>query len=201
VGIITSLLALPIAMILGGVAGYFGGRIDELIVWLYSSVASIPSLLLILVIASVVGGGLWGVYLGIGLTTWVGLCRLLRGEVLKHRQLQYVEAARALGAGHFRIIFRHIFPNLFHLVIINFSLRFGNAVSTEVILSFLGVGAEGEPSWGIMISDARLRLWQGVWWELAAAVGATFFIVLAFNVFGDALRDALDPRLRMVEGS
>lgn len=201
VGIITSLLALPIAMVLGGAAGYFGGRWDECVVWLYSTVASIPSLLLILVIASVVGHGLIGVYLGIGLTTWVGLCRLLRAEFLKHRQLQYVEAARSLGAGHARIIIRHILPNLFHLVIINFSLRFGNAVGTEVILSFLGVGAEGEPSWGIMISDARLRLWQGVWWELAASIGATFFIVLAFNVFGDALRDAMDPRLRMVEGS
>ena len=199
VGIITSLIAIPIGVILGCIAGYFGGRVDDFIVWLYSTFASIPGLLFILAIAMVVGKGLLGVYLGIGLTTWVGLCRLIRGEVIKHKTRPYVLAARALGLGHTRIIFRHILPNIFHIVIVTFTLRFPSAISTEVFMSFLGIGVQGEPSWGIMISNARLRLWHGVWWEMAFVTLAIFGIVLAFNLLGDALRDALDPRLRTSE--
>jgi len=196
VGIITSLIAIPIGVILGCIAGYFGGRVDDFIVWLYSTFASIPGLLFILAIAMVVGRGLLGVYLGIGLTTWVGLCRLIRGEVIKHKSRPYVMAAHALGLGNFRIIFRHILPNVFHVVIVTFTLRFPAAISTEVFMSFLGIGVVGEPSWGVMISNARLRLWYGVWWEMAFVTLAIFGIVLAFNLLGDALRDALDPRLK-----
>ncbi len=196
VGIITSLIAIPLGVLLGCLAGYFGGRTDDFIVWLYSTFAAIPGLLFILAIAMVVGQGLLGVYLGIGLTMWVGLCRLIRGEVIKHRDRPYVAAARALGLSHVRIIFRHILPNVFHVVIVTFTLRFPAAIGTEVFLSFLGIGVQGEPSWGIMISNARLRLWHGVWWEMAFVTAAIFFIVLAFNLLGDALRDALDPRLR-----
>jgi peptide/nickel transport system permease protein len=196
VGIVTSLIAIPIGVLLGCLAGYFGGWLDDLVVWLYSTFACMPPLLFILAIAMVVGRGLLGVYLGIGLTTWVGLCRLIRGEVMKHKERTYVKAARTLGVGHARIMFRHILPNVFHLVIITFSLRFPAAVGTEVIMSFLGIGVQDEPSWGIMISNARLRLWYGVWWELGFTTAAIFLIVLAFNLFGDALRDALDPRLR-----
>ncbi|MCA1808109.1 MAG: ABC transporter permease [Kiritimatiellia bacterium] len=196
VGIITSCIAIPIGVILGSLAGYFGGRVDDFVVWLYSTFASVPGLLFILAIAMVVGRGLTGLYLGIGLTTWVGLCRLIRGEVMKHKTRPYVLAAQTLGLGHARIMFRHILPNVFHIVIITFSLRFPAAISTEVFMSFLGLGVQGEPSWGIMIGNARLRLWQGMWWELTAVTVAIFLIVLAFNMFGDALRDALDPRLR-----
>lgn len=199
VGIVTSLIAIPIGVALGCVAGYFGGRVDDFIVWLYSTFASIPGLLFILAIAMVVGRGLMGVYLGIGLTTWVGLCRLIRGEVIKHRNRAYVQAARALGLSHARIIFRHILPNVFHVVIVTFTLRFPAAISTEVFMSFLGIGVVGEPSWGTMISNARLRLWHGVWWEMTFVTLAIFGIVLAFNLVGDALRDALDPRLRTGE--
>lgn len=199
VGIITSCIAIPIGVILGCLAGYFGGRTDDFIVWFYSTFASIPGLLFILAIAMVVGKGLLGVYLGIGLTTWVGLCRLIRGEVMKHKTRSYVLAARALGFGPWRIMFHHILPNIFHIVIISFSIRFPAAISTEVFMSFLGIGVQGEPSWGIMISNARLRLWQGVWWEMTFVTLAIFLIVLAFNLFGDALRDALDPRLRTSE--
>lgn len=199
VGIVTSCIAIPIGVILGCLAGYFGGKTDDFIVWLYSTFSSIPGLLFILAIAMVVGKGLLGVYLGIGLTTWVNLCRLIRGEVMKHKTRSYAQAARALGLGHFRIMFRHILPNVFHIIIITFSLRFPAAISTEVFLSFLGIGVQGEPSWGIMISNARLRLWQGVWWEMTFVTAAIFFIVLAFNLLGDALRDALDPRLRTSE--
>jgi peptide/nickel transport system permease protein len=199
VGILTSAIAIPIAVILGALAGYFGRFVDDFIVWLYTVFDSIPGLLFILAIAIVVGKGLVGVCLGIGLTTWVGLCRLIRGEFIKHRDRQYVLAARSLGVGSFSIMFRHILPNVFHLVIISFSLRFPGAILTEVVLSYLGVGVQGEPSWGIMISDAKLRLWQGHWYELGGATVAMFFIVLAFNLFGDALRDALDPKLRTAE--
>lgn len=196
VGIVTSLIAIPIGLILGCLAGYFGGRTDDFIVWTYSTFASIPPLLFILAIAMAVGKGLTGVFLGIGLTAWVPLCRLIRAEVMKHRGRAYVQAARALGFSDLRIIFRHILPNVFHLVIVNFTLRFPAAIGTEVILSFLGIGVQGEPSWGVMINNARTRLWQGVWWEMTFVTLAVFGLVLAFNLLGDALRDALDPRLR-----
>jgi len=199
VGIITSVIAIPIGLVLGLLAGYFGGRTDRVIVWVYSTFASIPGLLFILAIAMVVGKGLIGVCLGIGLTTWVGLCRLVRGEVIKHREQSYIIAARSLGLSHGRVIFRHILPNIIHLVIINFTYRFPAAINTEVILSFLGIGAQGEPSWGLMINSARLRLWHGVWWEMGFVTLAIFLLVLAFNLFGDALRDALDPRLKDLE--
>lgn len=199
VGIITSLIAIPIGVILGCLAGYFGGRTDDFIVWLYSTFASIPGLLFIFAIAMVVGKGLLGIYLGIGLTTWVNLCRLIRAEVIKHKARPYVLAARALGLSHARIIFRHILPNVFHIVIVTFTLRFSYAIGTEVFMSFLGIGVQGEPSWGLMISNARLRLWYGVWWEMAFTTLVIFVIVLAFNLLGDALRDALDPRLRTRE--
>ena len=195
VGILTSLIAIPLGVFLGCLAGYFGGRVDDGIVWLYTTVASIPGILLILAIALGVGTGMGGVCLGIGLTTWVGLCRLIRAEVLKHRELPYVAAAKVLGFGSFRILFLHILPNLMHLVLITFSLRFPAAIGTEVFLSFLGVGVQGEPSWGVMISSARLRLWQGAWWEMTFVSLAIFLIVLAFHILGDALRDELDPRL------
>ncbi len=194
VGIVTSLIAIPIGLALGLCAGYFGGRTDDAIVWLYTTIASAPGLLIILAIALLVGRGLFGVCLGIGLTTWVGLCRLIRAETLKHREMEYVAAARALGAGPGRILVRHILPNVFHIVIVTFTLRFPAAVGTEVFLSFLGVGAQGEPSWGAMIASGRLRLWQGAWWELTFVTLAIFGLVLAFNLLGDALRDALDPK-------
>jgi peptide/nickel transport system permease protein len=199
VGVVTALIAIPIGMVLGCLAGYFGGRTDDVIVWLYSTVACMPGLLFILAISMVVGKGLLGVYMGIGLTTWVGLCRLIRAEVMKHRDRAYVLAARSLGYGDLRILFRHILPNVFHIVIITFSLRFPAAIGTEVFMSFLGIGVQGEPSWGVMIGNARLRLWQGVWWEMTAVTAAILVVVLACNLVGDGLRDALDPRLRARE--
>lgn len=199
VGIITALIAIPIGVFFGCLAGYFGGWVDDFVVWLYSTFAAIPGLLFILAIAMVVGRGLLGVYLGIGLTTWVGLCRLIRGEVIKHKEQAYVKAAHALGLSWPRILFRHILPNVFHVIIVTFTLRFPAAVGTEVFMSFLGIGVQNEPSWGLMINNARMRLWQGVWWEMTFVTLAIFLLVLAFNLLGDALRDALDPRLRTEE--
>ncbi len=196
VGIVTSLIAIPLGVILGCLGGYFGGRVDSLVVWLCATVASMPGLLFILAIAMVVGQGLLGVYLGIGLTTWVSVCRNVRGEVIKHRGRAYVQAAHVLGYSPARVMFRHILPNVTHIILIAFSIRFPASVATEVFISFLGIGAQGEPSWGIMINNARLRLWQGVWWEMTFVTLAIFVLVLAFNHLADALRDMLDPALR-----
>jgi len=157
VGIMTSLIAIPLGVVLGLLGGYFGGKVDSFVVWLCATVASMPGLLFILAISLVVGQGLLGIYLGIGFTTWVGVCRTIRAEVMKHVGRAYVQAAKTLGYSHARIMFRHILPNVAHIILIQFSIRFPSAVSTEVFISFLGIGVEGEPSWGIMINNARLR--------------------------------------------
>ena len=196
VGIMTSLIAIPLGVLLGLLGGYFGGKMDSFVVWLCATVASMPGLLFILAISMVVGQGLLGIYLGIGLTTWVGVCRTIRAEVMKHKDRAYVQAARVLGYSHARIMFRHLLPNVAHIILIQFSVRFPGAVSTEVFISFLGIGVQDEPSWGVMINNARLRLWQGVWWEMTFVTAAIFILVLVFNHLADELRDILDPALR-----
>ena len=196
VGLATSLIAIPIGVILGAIAGYFGGWIDDFITWLYTTFSSIPNIMLLIAITMILGKGLFAVYVALGATSWVNLCRLIRGEVMKHKEREYVQAAGAIGGGHFRKLFIHILPNVTHIVIINTSLQFQVAIKSEVILSYLGLGVQGEPSWGTMIDDAKLELAKGVWWQLAGATLAMFFIVLAFNMLGDALRDSLDPKLK-----
>ena len=201
VALLASLIEIVIGFTLGALAGYFGGVADAVIVWLFSTVASVPWILLMISFAYVLKGypalaGIPSIVLALGLTTWVGLCRLIRGEVLKHRNRDYVVAARAMGLGNPRIVFRHILPNVFHLVIINFALGLAGFVHAEVILSFLGLGVTDVPSWGRMIDDAKLELLKGVWWPLLFATIAILIFSLAVNLFGDALRDALDPRLR-----
>ena len=124
VGIVTSLIAIPLGVLLGLLGGYFGGRTDSLVVWLCATVASMPGLLFVLAISLVVGQGLLGIYLGIGLTTWVGTCRTIRAEVMKHKGRAYVQAARTLGYSHLRIMFRHILPNVAHIVLIPFRSGF-----------------------------------------------------------------------------
>ena len=205
VAFVASLISIAIGVPLGAIAGYFRGRIDDLIVWLFSTVQSIPWILLILAFAFVLRGktlfgyplrGMAVVYLAIGLTSWVGICRIIRGEVIKHRERDYVMAARAYGCSQGRIIIHHVIPNVFHLVLISFSLRFVSFIHAEVIVSFLGLGVENEPSWGAMIDEARIELSRGFWWQMTAATIAIALISLALNVVGDALRDALDPKLR-----
>lgn len=195
VGIVTSLIAIPIGVLFGCLGGYYGGKVDAIIVWLYSSVSAMPGLLFILAISMVVGKGLLGIYVGIGFTTWVGVCRYIRAEVIKHKDRQYVKAAKALGYSNNRILFRHILPNISHIIIIVFSIRFPAAVATEVFISFIGIGVEDEPSWGVMIANARTRLWEGIWWEMTFVTIAIFLIILAFNLLGDLLRDIYDPRV------
>jgi len=196
VGIVTSSVAIALGVVLGLLGGYYGGRVDSFVVWLCATVASMPGLLFILAISLVFGKGLLGVIVGIGLTTWVGVCRTIRAEVMKHAGRAYVLAAKTLGYSDARVMLRHILPNVAHIVLIQFSIRFPSAVATEVFISFLGIGVQGEPSWGVMINNARLRLWQGVWWELAFTTAAIFVLVLVFNHLADWLRDRLDPALR-----
>ncbi len=200
-----SLISIAIGAPLGAIAGYFRGIIDEIVVWIYSTLSSIPYILLILAFAVVLRDktiygykltGITSVYLAIGLTSWVGLCRLIRGEVIKYKDSEYILAAKSYGCSKFRIIFKHLMPNVFHLIIIDFSLRFVGFIHAEVILSFLGLGEPNKPSWGSMINDARIELARGVWWQMAAATLAIFILSLALNIFSDALRDCLDPKLR-----
>ncbi len=196
VGLVTGILTVLIGVTLGSIAGYYGGKVDEVLVWFYTTVSSIPGIMLLISIAFIVGKGLLAVYLSLGLTSWTGLFRLIRGEFIRHKDREYVQAATAIGGGDFRKIFKHILPNVFHIVIINFSLQFQFAIKSEVILSYLGLGVQGVPSWGTMINDAKLELARGNWWQLAAATAAMMVVVLAFNILGDSLRDALDPKLK-----
>ena len=196
VGLFASLIAIPIGVVLGCLGGYFGGWVDDFITWLYTTFSSIPNIMLLISITMILGKGLFAVYVALGATSWVTLCRLIRGEVMKHKEREYVQAAGAIGAGHMRKLFRHILPNVSHIIIINTSMQFQIAIKSEVILSYLGLGVQGEPSWGTMIDDAKLELSRGVWWQLAGATLAMFVIVLAFNILGDALRDSLDPKLK-----
>ncbi len=196
VGLVTAVISIFIGVLLGSIAGYFGGLLDELIVWFYTTVSSIPGIMLLVAITFIMGKGLFAMYLALGLTSWVSLCRLIRGEVMRHKDREYVQAASSVGCGDFRKLFVHILPNVLHIVIINFSLQFQVAIKSEVILSYLGLGVQGRPSWGTMIDDSKLELARGVWWQLFAASIAMFIVVLAFSILGDALRDALDPKLK-----
>ncbi len=201
VGLFAGLIACVIGAVLGALAGWYGKLVDESIVWLYSTVASIPGILLIVGLSYMLRGfgEAWvfaAVFIAMGLTYWVGVCRIVRGEFMKLKDRDYVLAARATGMSDTRIIFSHIMPNVAHLLIISFTLLFVQAIKAEVVVSFLGVGVVGKPSWGLLIQDASVELSKGYWWQMTFTSAALFGIVLAFQVFGDALRDALDPRLR-----
>jgi ABC-type dipeptide/oligopeptide/nickel transport system permease subunit len=197
VGFMSALISIPIGFVVGAVAGYFGGWIDDVISWILSTMASIPEILLLVAVATALEKGLFSVCIALGVTSWVSLARLIRGEFMKHKNREYVTAAAAIGGGHARRIFKHIFPNVLHIIIIRFSLTFVIAIKSEVVLTYLGLGAPtGTASWGIMIDDAKGELIRGFWWNLNASTLAMFLIVLAFSLFADALRDAVDPKLR-----
>ncbi|MBW2228759.1 MAG: ABC transporter permease [Deltaproteobacteria bacterium] len=194
IGGLTSLIAIPLALLFGVSAGYFGGRIDDFVFFIMSTLASMPGLLLLITLIMVMGKSTFSVCIALAVTGWVGFCRMSRGETIKLRELEYISAARALGVGEMRIIFRHILPNLAHLVIITFVLMFSGLVLSEAILSWLGIGVDG--SWGQMIDQARDELSRDpiVWWNISAAGSALFGLILAVNFVGDALRDVMDPR-------
>jgi len=197
IGGLTSVIYIPLGTIFGILAGYFRRRVDDIIQYIYTTLASIPSILLLVAIILVLGKSLSTMSIALGVTAWVGLCRLIRGETMRQAERPYVMAARALGQGHTMIIARHLLPNVLHLVMINFVLGFSGIVLVEAVLSYLGVGAPvGTPSWGNMIDGGRAELGRDpvVWWNLTAATVALFGLVLALNLLGDSLRRAFDPK-------
>ncbi len=217
IGTLTTLIMLPFAIALGMMAGYFRGWVDDIIQYLYTTLNSIPGVLLIA--AAVL---MMQVYIAnhpelfetmteradmrllflcliLGITSWTGLCRLLRGESLKLRELEYVQAATAFGVARATILIRHLLPNLMHLVLIAVVIDFSGLVLAEAVLSYVGVGVDPTTlSWGNMINRARLEMAREpmVWWSLLAAFVFMFGLVLSANLFSDAVRDAFDPRLR-----
>lgn len=216
IGTLTTLVMLPFAIMMGLMAGYFRGWIDDVIQYLYTTLNSIPGVLLIA--ASIL---LLQVYIGrheadftsleqradlrllflciiLGITSWTGLCRLLRAETLKLREVDYVQAAQAFGVGNFSIMLKHLLPNVMHIVMISIVLDFSGLVLAEAVLSYINIGVDPSMhSWGNMINSARLEMAREpiVWWSLAAAFIFMFLLVLAANLFSDAVRDAFDPRL------
>ncbi len=199
IGIGTLAITAPLAILLGLIAGYYGKTADDAIQYVYTVLSSIPDILLLIAIILVMGKGLLAMCVALGVTSWVGLCRLVRGETLRHRDREYVRAAKALGASPLSIMTRHILPNLLPVVIISLTLSFSGIVLYESVLSYLGVGLQADmPSWGNMIDGARAELTRDpvVWWNIAAAAGALLILVLSLNFLADALRDAIDPRLR-----
>lgn len=194
IGGLTSLIAIPLALLFGMAAGYFGGRIDDVVFFVMSTLASMPGILLLIALIMVLGQSTFSVCVALGVTSWVNFCRLARGETMKLRELDYVAAARALGVSHAAILWRHILPNLMHLVVISFVLLFSSLVLAEATLAWLGIGVNG--SWGQMIAQAKDELSRDpiVWWNVTAAGVAVFVLLLAVNRIGDALRDVLDPR-------
>lgn len=217
IGTLTTLVMLPFAVLLGIMAGYFRGWVDDVIQYIYTTLNSIPGVLLIAasiltlqvymqthpemfdIIAYRADMRLLFLCIILGITSWTGLCRLLRGETLKLSEIDYIQAAAAFGVGHFRIISRHILPNVMHIVLISVVLDFSGLVLAEAVLSYVGVGVDPTMnSWGNMINAARLEMARDpiVWWSLLSAFVLMFVLVLAANLFSDAVRDAFDPRLR-----
>jgi peptide/nickel transport system permease protein len=199
IGGMTVLIVTPLALLLGLTAGYYGKWRDDVITYIYTVLSSVPGILLQIAMVLVLGKGIIQICLALGITRWVGLCRMVRGETIKHREREYVRSAKALGVTDMVILVRHILPNLLPVVIISTTLGFSNLVLSEAILSYLGVGVpDNVGSWGNMIDAARDELARDpvIWWNLTAATGAITGLALSLNLFGDALRDAVDPRLR-----
>jgi peptide/nickel transport system permease protein len=217
IGTLATVATLPLAVVLGLLAGYFKGWVDEAIQYLYTVLSSVPNVLLIAACVLMVqvfldqnpdlfetGAEradlkLFLLCAVLGLTGWAGLCRLLRGETLKLRELEYVQAAQAFGVGHGRIMLRHVFPNVAHLMLIVTVLEFSSLILYEAVLSYVGVGVDPSMnSFGGMINLARNEMSRDpvVWWSFASAFGFMVTVVLAANLFADGVRDAFDPRAR-----
>jgi peptide/nickel transport system permease protein len=198
VGLASAAVAVLIGTVMGALAGYYGRWVDDFFNWFYSIFSSIPYLLLILAVAAVLQQkGMLTIILILGLTGWTGVFRLIRGEYLKHKAREYVQAADAIGASNARRMFVHIFPNVSHVVLVQLSILTVGFIKAEVILSFLGFGVPVDVvSWGSMLNEAQNELILGKWWQLVAATVAMATLVTAFSLFTDALRDALDPKLK-----
>jgi ABC-type dipeptide/oligopeptide/nickel transport system permease subunit len=195
IGLATTVLAVPFGTALGLAAGYFGGWVDATINWVYSVVVSVPDILLITAISYAMGKGLSSMCVAIAATSWVAVMRLVRGEVLRHKDSDYVLAARSLGAGSRRIMFSEILPNVVHVAIVTSSLVLLASVKAEVILTYLGLGIQDGASWGLLITGASQDLTNEIWGPLVGTVTAMFLLIYSLSAIGDALRDVLDPRV------
>ncbi|MCF8208836.1 MAG: ABC transporter permease [Rhodoferax sp.] len=206
VGLVAALFATFIGTVLGALGGYFGGKLGDFLEWVYNVFTAIPYILLVFALAAVLksgplagslGSGIWTVVIILSAVGWTGIYRLVRAEYMKHRSREYVRAAEAIGASHMARMFTHILPNVSHVVLVQLSLHVVSFIKSEVILSFLGMGVPvNMVSWGTMLSEAQTDLIQGYWWQLVAATVFMATFVTAFALLTDALRDALDPKLR-----
>jgi oligopeptide transport system permease protein len=200
VGVLAAVLATVIGTVLGALAGFFGGKVGDFLEWLYNVFEAIPGILLIFAFAAVFGRGIGTVVLILGLAGWTGLYRQVRAEFMKHGSREYVRAAEAIGASAWSRMFKHILPNISHVILVRMSLLVVGFIKSEVILSYLGLGVGVEDvSWGTMLAEAQSELILGHWWQLAAATLFMAVFVTAFSLMADAVRDALDPKLRGLE--
>lgn len=197
VGLCGAVLAIAAGTLLGALSGYFGRRVDDLLMWFYSVFTSVPDMLLLLAFSAVMSRGIDTVIMVMALTSWTGTYRLMRAEFMKHKCREYVQAADAIGAGHRSRMFRHILPNVSHLLLVQFSILTVALIKYEAILSFLGFGVSvTQTSWGAMLAEAPSELLQGYWWQMAAVTLCMSVLVTAFSMLTDSLRDALDPKVK-----
>jgi len=195
IGFIAVFISLIVGIFFGALGGYFGGKTDAFVMWLVNIIWSIPTLLLVIAITLTLGKGFWQVFVAVGLTMWVEVARVVRGQVISLKEMQYITAAKALGFGHFRIIFNHILPNIMAPVIVISAANFASAILVESGLSFLGLGAQPPiPSWGGMIKDHYSYIILGKPFLAIVPGLAIMFLTLAFMMVGNALRDALDVK-------
>jgi peptide/nickel transport system permease protein len=200
VGLMGAAIAALIGTLLGAAAGFFGGKIGDFLEWLYSVFTAMPDILLLLVFAVIFGRGIGSVAIILALVGWTSMYRQVRAEFLKHSTRDYVRSAEAIGASTASRMFRHILPNVSHVILVRMSLLVVAFIKFEVILSYLGLGVGvDDVSWGTMLAEAQSELILGYWWQLVAATGFMAVFVTAFSLFTDALRDALDPKLRGLE--
>lgn len=200
VGLAAAVVATSIGVLLGAFGGFFGGKVSDFLEWVYNVFESIPNILLIFAFAAVVGRGVESVVVILALTGWTGMYRQVRAEFIKHRSREYVRSAEAIGASSFSRMFKHILPNVSHVVLVRMGLLVVGFIKAEVILSYLGLGVRvDQVSWGTMLAEAQSELILGYWWQLVAATAFMAVFVTAFSLMADALRDALDPKLRGLE--
>jgi peptide/nickel transport system permease protein len=200
VGVAAAIVATLIGTLLGAFGGFLGGKVSDFLEWLYNVFESIPNILLIFAFAAVVGRGVQSVVIILALTGWTGMYRQVRAEFMKHRSREYVRAAEAIGASAASRMFRHILPNVSHVILVRMSLLAVGFIKAEVILSYLGLGVRvDQVSWGTMLAEAQSELILGHWWQLATATLFMAVFVTAFSMMADAWRDALDPKLRGLE--
>jgi ABC-type dipeptide/oligopeptide/nickel transport system permease subunit len=195
VGLIVAVIATLTGAVLGAFAGFFAGSwIDEFLIWCMGVLDAIPFYLFVAAVAFALAESPWAMHVAMISTFWVGTARLIRGEVIKLRDMEYVEAAHAIGVPEIAIIFRHILPNTSHILLVQASILFVSAIKAEVILSFLGIGIKDGMSWGLMIDESTKEVLSGFYNNFLAASLLMFGLVMAFNAVADALQDALDPR-------